>query len=133
MGRGNELVRGHGEWRRYAGWGAVVSLVLCFDHSLLLICSSWSCTWFLGRRWGLLAPCALEMYSEASIVVTFPCGPGILAEFGMVAFALWSATSFGVFHIFSAWGWMQEFTFLIYHAVSTSLFLAKITICVDFS
>ena len=25
-----------------------------------------------GRRWGLLVPCALKMYSEASIVVTFP-------------------------------------------------------------
>ena len=57
------------------GGGSVVSQILCFDHSLLLICSSWSCTWFLGLRWGLLAPCALEMYSEASIVVTFPCGP----------------------------------------------------------
>ena len=51
------------------------------------------------------------MYSEASIVVTFPCGPRILAEPGMVAFALCSATYFGVFHIFSAWDWMQEFTF----------------------
>ena len=88
--------------------GAVVSQILCFDHSLLLICSSWSCTWFLGRRCGLLAPCALEMYSEASIVIAFPCGPRILAEFRMVAFALCSATSFGIFLIFSAWGWMQE-------------------------
>ena len=35
----------------------------------------------------MLAPCALEMYCEASIVVTFPCGPRILTEFGMVAFA----------------------------------------------
>ena len=75
MGCGNELVRGQGEWRWYAGWGvltrvgAVVSQILYFDQSLLLICSLWSCTWFLGRRWGLLAPCALEMYSEASIVV----------------------------------------------------------------
>ena len=112
MGCCNELVRGQGEWRWYAGWGvlsrvgAVVSQILCFDHSLLLICSSWSCTWFLRRRWGLLAPCAPEMYSEASIVVTFPCGPRILGEFGMVAFALCSATSFWVFRIFSAWGWM---------------------------
>ena len=72
------------------------------DHSLLLICSSGSCTRFLGRRCGLLGPCAFEMYSEASIVVTFPCGPKILAEFWMVAFALCSATSFGGFHIFSA-------------------------------
>ena len=30
---------------------------------------SGSCTWFLGHRWGLLAPCALEMLSEAPIVV----------------------------------------------------------------
>ena len=75
MGYGNELVRRQGEWRWYAGWGAVVSQVLCFDHCLSLICSSWGCTWFLGRRWGVLAPYALEMYSEASIVVTFPCGP----------------------------------------------------------
>ena len=103
-------------------WGAVVSKVLCFDHILLLICSLWSCIWFLGRRWGLLVPCFLEMYSEAFIVVTFP---RILTEFGMVAFALCSAPSFGVFHIFSAWGWMQEFTFLTYHAVSTSLFFCK--------
>ena len=87
--------------------GRVVSQILCGDHSLLLTCNLGSCTWFLGRRWGLLVPCALEMYSEASIVVTFPCGPRILAEFGMVAFALCSATSFRVFHIFSAWGWMQ--------------------------
>ena len=113
--------------------GAVVGQVLCFDHILLLICSSWSCTWFLGRRWGLLVPCALEMYSKASIVVTFPCGLRILAEFGMVAFALCSAISFGVFHIFTAWGWMHEFTFLTYHAVSTRIFFAKITNCVDFS
>ena len=62
--------------------------ILCGYHSLLFICISGSCTWFLGRRWGLLAPCALEMYYEASIVVTFPCGPRILAEFGMVAFPL---------------------------------------------
>ena len=61
-----------------------------------------------------------------------PCGPRILAEFGMVAFAWRSATSFGVFHIFSALGWMQEFTFLTYHAVS-SFFFVKITNCVDFS
>ena len=77
-----------------------VSQVLCFDHSLLLICSSWSCIWFLGRRCGLLSPCALEMYSEASIVVAFPCGSRILAEFGMVAFALCSATSFVVLKIY---------------------------------
>ena len=114
MGCDNELVRGQGEWQWYAGWGVItrVSQILHFDHSLLLICSSWSCTWFLGSRWGLLVSCALEMYSEASIVVTFPCAHRILAEFGMVAFAWCSATSFGVFHIFSAWGWMQEFTFL---------------------
>ena len=68
-----------------------------------LIYSSWSCTWFLGHRWGLLVPCALEMHSEAPIIVTFPCGPRILAEFGMVAFAWCSATSFGVFHVCSAW------------------------------
>ena len=72
------------------------------------------------------------MYSEASIVVTFPCLPRIFAEFGMAAFALCSATSFGVFHIFFAWGWMQEFTFLTYHAVSTRRFFLKITNCVDF-
>ena len=54
--------------------------------------------------------CILQMYSEASIIVTIPCGPRMLAEFGMVAFALYSATFFGVFHIFSALGWMQEFT-----------------------
>ena len=85
MGCGNELVRGQGEWRWYAGWGVLTRVGggcrpdFVFDHSLLLICSSWSCTWFLGRRWGLLTPCALEMYSEASSVVTFPCGPRILA------------------------------------------------------
>ena len=133
MGCGNELVRGQGEWWWYAGWevltrvGVVVRQILCFDHSLLLICSSWSCTWFLGRRWGLLVPYALEMYSEESIIVIFPCGPRILAEFVVVAFAWCSATSFGVFHIFSAWGWMQEFTFLTNHAVSTSFFFVKIT------
>ena len=53
MGCGNELVRGQGEWRWYARWGVSTrvgggcKLDLCFDHSLLLICSSWSCTWFL--------------------------------------------------------------------------------------
>ena len=99
----------------YAGWevltrmGAIVSQILCGDYSLLLICCSGSCNWFLGRRWGLLAPCALEMYSEVPIVVafSFSCGPGILAEFGMVSIALCSATSFAGFHIFCAWGWMQ--------------------------
>ena len=51
----------------------------------------------------------------------------------MVAFALCSATSFRVFHIFFACGWMQDLTFLTYHAVSTTLFFVKITNCVDFS
>ena len=46
----------------------VVSQILCFDHSLFLISSSWSCTWFLGRRWGF-APCALEMYGKQSNLV----------------------------------------------------------------
>ena len=69
---------GAGEWRCYAGWGvltrmgAVVWQISCGDHSLLFICGSGSWTWFQGRRWGLLARCALEMYSEAPIVVTFP-------------------------------------------------------------
>ena len=70
----------------------VVSQILCGDYSLLLICSSGSCTWYLSRRWGLLPPCALEMYSEAPIVVTFLCGPRIFAEFWMVDFALCPAT-----------------------------------------
>ena len=77
-----------------------------------------------GSQVRLLTPCALEMYSEASIVVTFPSGPRILAEFGMVAFAGCSATSFGVFHIFSECCWMQEFTFLTDHA--TRLFVVNI-------
>ena len=68
-------------------------------------------------------PCALEMYSEAPIVVTFPCDPRIFAEFWMVGFALCSEISFRVLDIFSANGWIQEFTFLTCHAVSTSLFL----------
>ena len=107
------------------GWEAVVSQILCADHRLLLICSSGSCTWNLCRRWGLLSPCALETYSEAPIVVTFPCGPRIFAEFWMVALALCSATSFGVFHIFFAWGWMQKFTFLTCHAMLTRTFFYK--------
>ena len=69
-------------------WVGSVSHILCGDRSLLLICSSGSSTWFLGRRWGFLAPCALEMYSEAPIDVTLPCDPRIFAEFGMVALAL---------------------------------------------
>ena len=85
------------------GLGAIVSQILCGYHSLLFICCSGSCTWFLGRRWGLLAPCSLKIYSEAPIVVTFLCGPKIYAEFWMVAFGLCSATSFWVLHIFSAW------------------------------
>ena len=43
----------------------------------------------------------------------------------MVALALCSATSLRVFHIFSAWGWMQEFTLLTCHAVSTRIFFCK--------
>ena len=126
-------------WRWYAGWGVltmvgvVVSQILCGDHSLLLICVSGNTNCFLCYRWGLLVPCALEKYSEAPVVVTFSCGPRIFAEFWMVAFALCSATSFGVFYIFSAWGWMQEFTFLTCYAVSTRLFFVKITMCVDLS
>ena len=119
-------------WRWYAGWGVltmvgvVVSQILCGDHSLLLICVSGNSNCFLCYRWGLLVPCALEKYSEAPVVVTFCCGPRIFAEFWMVAFALCSATSFVVFYIFSAWGWMQEFTFLTCYAVSTRLFFFKL-------
>ena len=40
---------------------------------LARFCGSGSCTWFLGRRRGLLAPCALEMHSEAPIVVLDGC------------------------------------------------------------
>ena len=107
MGCVNELMRGQAEWGVITRVGPIVSQILCGDHSLLLICISGNCTWFLGRRWGLHAPCALEMYSGAPIFVTFPCGPRIFAEFWMVDLALCSATYFGVFHIFSALGWMQ--------------------------
>ena len=59
--------------------------------------------------------------------MTFPCDPRIFAEFGMVAFTMCSATSFGVFHIFFAWGKpMQK---IVYykdkHIVPTALYGAE--------
>ena len=60
----------------------------------------------------------------------FPCGRRIIAEFWMVALALCSATSLRVFHIFSAWGWMQEFTFLTCHAVSIRLFFIDMDVAI---
>ena len=122
-------MRRQGEWCWYAGWGVLTregggcKPDFVWRSWLLLICGSGSCTWFLGRWWGLLAPCYLEIYSEAPIVRTFPCCPRKFAEFWMAAIALCSETSFWVFHIFSALGWMQEFTFLTCHAVSTRLVL----------
>ena len=64
-------MRGQGEWWWYATWGvltrvgAVVSQVLCFDHSLLLICSS-----VIGKVLALLMP------SLCGIHLTECCGDG---------------------------------------------------------
>ena len=61
------------------GGGAVVSQILSGDPSLLLICSSWSFTWFLGRRSGLLAPCAHFLH----------CLPDIFGSIYRCNIALW--------------------------------------------
>ena len=85
-----------------------------------------------GSRWGLFAPCALEMYSEASIVITFPCGPRILAEFGMVASAWCSATYFGVSLYFLHGAGCRIYIIHLSCCVDKPFFV-KITNCVDFS
>ena len=43
----------------------------------------------------------------------------------MVAFALCSETSLGIFHIFSSWGWMQVLTFFTCLAVSTGVIFCQ--------
>ena len=61
-----------------------------------------------GSKVGVACALCPWMYSEAHFVVTFHFGPGIFAEAWMVALALCSVTSIGVFHIFSAYYEIDE-------------------------
>ena len=78
---------------------AAVRQILCGNHSLLLfifwgvVLGSW-----VSARCGLLA-CAHEVYSEASFIVTFPCGPRIFTESLCLHCALWFISGFSMYFL----------------------------------
>ena len=81
---------------------------------------------------GLRAPCALEMYSKALIVVPFPCGPRMFGVLdGSLCIVL--CNFFPGFKYIFCMGLDSRIYIPRLSCMSTRLFFVKITNCIYFS